>query len=116
MGRQSNVETEDVAMPLFFADFEKETQGFSLEHTGAYMLLLMECFINDTLPSDIHLLCAIARCPEPRWKNVIWPKLRPFFEQISSGQFISPTVNRWIKWAYMDYSLGSLPSPERDEK
>lgn len=72
----------------FWALDWKADQKISLlsqENRGVFLTLLIECWIEGSIPSDpeaIRLLCfGISR---KRWNKVVWPEVKKFFIPISN--------------------------------
>jgi uncharacterized protein YdaU (DUF1376 family) len=65
-------------MPLYIADFLKKTTHLGAIETGAYILLIMDYWQNEKLPSDDRLLARIAKLTDREWKR-LRPILQEFF-------------------------------------
>jgi uncharacterized protein YdaU (DUF1376 family) len=83
MTRQSRTDTW---MPLYVADYLRDTMHLSTEQHGAYFLLLMACWSRGSLPSDPAQLAGIARMPLAAWRRAS-PVLMPFF--VVDGELVT---------------------------
>jgi uncharacterized protein YdaU (DUF1376 family) len=72
-------------MPLYIADYLRDTRTLSLEAHGAYLLLLMEYWTHGKLPADDKTLCKIIGADRYEWSR-IKPQLRAYF--VGSGQLM----------------------------
>lgn len=69
----------DSWMPLYVADYLRDTMRLTTEQHGAYFLLLLECWNGaGVLPADDGELAAIVRLPLPAWRK-IRPTLARYF-------------------------------------
>jgi uncharacterized protein YdaU (DUF1376 family) len=69
----------DAWMPLYLADYLRDTTHLSAEEHGAYLLLLMHAWVNDgLLPDDDRRLRQITKMEAKGWKYSA-PILRAFF-------------------------------------
>jgi len=76
----------DTWMPLYVADYLRDTMRLTTVEHGAYMLLLMASWTEDgRLPDDDTELAAIVKLGVPEW-IAIAPKLRRFFA--ADGDFL----------------------------
>ena len=59
-------------IPFFGADYLKDTQLLSIEEHGAYFLLMLTCWQQDTcsLPDDDKKLARICRVGIRKWKQI----------------------------------------------
>jgi uncharacterized protein YdaU (DUF1376 family) len=55
-------------MPLYVADYHKDTRRLSTLQHGAYLLLIMDYWANGSLPDDDALLAQIAGLSAKEWK------------------------------------------------
>jgi uncharacterized protein YdaU (DUF1376 family) len=70
----------DVWMPLYIGDYLRDTSRLTTVGHGAYLLLLMDYWVNGSpLPDDDDQLAAVARMPLKEWK-----RLRPTVQQFFS--------------------------------
>ena len=65
-------------MPLYVADYLSKTGHLSTVEHGAYMLLIMQYWTQESLPDNDKILSQITRLRVERWKSVR-PQLEPFF-------------------------------------
>ena len=75
----------DVFMPIFLGDFQKHTMRLNRSEVGAYMLLLMDYWVNGPPPDDHETLALICRCPPTEWPAT-WAKVSVFFS-LKSGRW-----------------------------
>lgn len=61
---ESNV---DLWMPLFIGDYQKDTMRLSTVQHGAYLLMLMEYWVNGPLPDDDDDLASITKLSDGEW-------------------------------------------------
>lgn len=66
-------------MPLYVADYLADTTHLTVTEHGAYLLLIMSLWRNETLPDDDKILARHARCTSGQWARMR-PVLIPFFE------------------------------------
>lgn len=65
-------------LPLFVADYLKDTRGLTTTQHGAYLLLIIEYWIKGALPNDDKQLARIACMSALEWKKAK-PVLQAFF-------------------------------------
>lgn len=68
----------DTWMPLYVGDYLRDTSRLTTEEHGAYLLLIMDYWVNGPLPDDDARLAAVARMPLVRWKKIM-ATIRGFF-------------------------------------
>ncbi len=69
-------------MPLFIADYLRDTMRLSTEQHGAYMLLIMDAWSHGgVLPNDQPQLAGIAKMSLPAWKKAAPVVLAYFIDQ-----------------------------------
>jgi uncharacterized protein YdaU (DUF1376 family) len=66
-------------MPLYIGDYLSDTTRLTTEQHGAYMLLIMDYWMNGPLPNDERTLAQICRMSFDAWSNSS-SILRAFFE------------------------------------
>lgn len=65
-------------MPLYIADYHETTRGLSAAEHGAYLLLLMEYWVNEKLPHEDNRLARIAAMTLEEWAAAK-PTIQSFF-------------------------------------
>lgn len=73
----------DVFMPLYIGDYLAGTSRLTTELHGAYLLLIMDYWMNGPLPDDDALLASITKMTPDAWSNAR-AKLKHYFS-IESG-------------------------------
>lgn len=63
-------EQSDAWMPLYIGDYLRDTSRLTTEQHGAYLLLIMDYWVNGPLPDDDAQLAAVARCTPQAWRKV----------------------------------------------
>ncbi len=66
-------------MPLYIGDYLSDTTRLTTEQHGAYLLLIMDYWMNGPLPNDERTLAQICRLTFDAWSNSS-SILRAFFE------------------------------------
>jgi uncharacterized protein YdaU (DUF1376 family) len=74
-------------MPLYVADYQRKTTRLTLEQHGAYLLLIMDYWVNGAPPDDDAVLAAIIRS-----SPAVWRRLRPVL-----AQFFTIADDRWTQ-------------------
>lgn len=68
---------QDIWMPLFIGDYLRDTTRLTTEKHGAYLLLIMDYWINGAPPDDDEILASITKMQLPAWR-----KTRPSLVQL----------------------------------
>lgn len=76
-------------MPLYIADYRKDTAHLSAAEHGAYLLLIMHYWATGELPDDDRQLARIACMTPPEWKRT-----RPVVERFFDGKWKHSRVDR----------------------
>jgi uncharacterized protein YdaU (DUF1376 family) len=85
----------DTWMPLYIADYLRDTMHLSAEQHGAYLLLLMACWSRGgSLPDNDAQLAGIARMPLAAWRRNA-PIIRAFFDS-EGGALVQGRVSAEI--------------------
>jgi len=71
-------------MPLYVKDYLAGTSRLTTEQHGAYLLLIMDYWLNGPLPDDDAVLANLTRTSEQRWKQAIKQALSRHFV-VSNG-------------------------------
>jgi uncharacterized protein YdaU (DUF1376 family) len=66
-------------MPLYIADYLRDTRRLTLAEHGAYLLLIMEYWTAGGLPDDDHQLARIVGTTRGQWLK-IRPAMEGFFQ------------------------------------
>lgn len=72
-------------MPLYVGDYLKDTSRLTTEQHGAYLLLIMDYWVNGAPPDDDDVLRQIAKAERSAWKR-IRAALAPMFH-IEDGKW-----------------------------
>lgn len=72
-------------MPLYVADYRKDTARLTCEQHGVYLLLLMDYWVGGPLPNDDVSLAQIAHLEMRQWRKHR-PAIERFF-QVKSGSW-----------------------------
>lgn len=75
----------DVWMPLYVKDYLAATSRLSAEQHGAYLLLIMDYWLNGPLPDDDAALAQVAHLPLEQWSKHR-PSIARFFA-IGNGEW-----------------------------
>ena len=65
-------------MPLYVGDYLADTGHLTTEEHGAYFLLIMHYWVNESLPQESKSLAVLARISMKKWKG-IEGKIKPLF-------------------------------------
>lgn len=71
--------------PFYVGDYLRDTARLTTEAHGAYLLLMLDYWVNGAPPDDDETLAAITRMQPKAWATMR-PKLAPFF-QIGEGRW-----------------------------
>jgi uncharacterized protein YdaU (DUF1376 family) len=85
-------------MPLYIADFLRKTTHLGALESGAYILLIMDYWQNDGLPSDDRQLARIAKMTDREWK-ASKATLQAFFHDGWKHDRIDDEIKEAIKLA-----------------
>lgn len=59
----------NIWMPLYVGDYLRDTTRLTTEQHGAYLLLIMDYFINGALPDDDDILASVTKLGERKWRQ-----------------------------------------------
>lgn len=59
----------NIWMPLYVGDYLRDTSRLTTEQHGAYLLLIMDYFMNGALPDDDEVLASVTKMSERKWKS-----------------------------------------------
>lgn len=62
-------EKTDIWMPLYIGDYLSDTMRLTTEQHGAYLLLLMEHWMQGPIPDDDETLAAVTKLSIERWQK-----------------------------------------------
>lgn len=82
----------DSWMPLYIGDYLRDTSRLTTEQHGAYLLLIMDYFVNGPLPDDDAALASITRTTAMVWKRMR-PVLAGYFG-IDGGKWVHSRIER----------------------
>ena len=81
----------DAWMPLYIGDYLRDTMRLTAEQHGAYLLLIMDYWLNGPPPDDDQVLATIAKCSEHSWSNARAALVGYF--RIRDGRWHHPRVD-----------------------
>lgn len=87
----------DVFMPLYIGDYLAGTSRLTTELHGAYMLLIMDYWMNGALPDDNNALASIARMNLDAW-SIARAVLEKYFS-IADGVWIHKRIEEELQKA-----------------
>ena len=67
-------------MPLYIADYLRDTTHLGTVEHGAYCLLIMSYWVHGGLPDDDRQLARIVRCSDRQWRSMR-PLIEPMFQK-----------------------------------
>ncbi len=82
----------DAWMPFYVGDYLAATSRLTAEQHGAYLLILIDYWINGAPPDDDEVLKAITRVPSKNWPKVK-AAIRPFFN-VLEGRWIQKRADK----------------------
>lgn len=92
------VDKPDVFMPLYIGDYLAGTSRLTTEQHGAYMLLIMDYWMNGPPPDDDHALASITKMSLDAW-SIARARLEHFF-MISGGIWKHKRIEQELAAAY----------------
>lgn len=104
----------DAWLPLYVGDYLRDTARLSTEQHGAYLLLIMDYWVNGPLPDDDAALGAIARMSPAAWKRMR-RALESFF-QVKDGRWNHKRIDRERTRAFAIRELRSIAGKESAER
>lgn len=112
----------DTWMPLYIADYLRDTMHLTRDQHGGYMLLLMACWDRaGRLPNDPGQLAGIAKASATEWRKLA-PVLLPFFEVDGSDLIQHRVISEHEKAALLSEkrrlsgAQGGRPRKQNDSK
>lgn len=93
----SNDLKTDVFMPLYIGDYLAGTARLTTELHGAYLLLIMDYWMNGPLPDDDATLSSVTKMSRDAWSNAR-PLLAKYFD-ISGGVWKQKRIEKELKKA-----------------
>jgi uncharacterized protein YdaU (DUF1376 family) len=88
----------DMWMPFYVADYLRDTMHLEAAEHGAYLLLIMACWIRGgRLPADEDFLARTAKVSRTIWRRKIGPLILPFFRQDEAGLYHQRVVSELEK-------------------
>lgn len=96
--RKSTIQAKDGTMSrawinFYMGDFQKKTSHLDTLETGAYLLLLMECWINGRIPLEAERRARIAKLSLKEW-NRISPIINPFFQDDGTNKRATEEITK----------------------
>lgn len=85
-------------MPLYVADYIAKTGHLTTVEHGAYMLLIMQYWVHETLPDNDKILAQVARMPLKEWRK-IRPCIAPYFQVEHNSQWRHERIDDELKKA-----------------
>ncbi len=82
----------DVFMPLYIGDYLAGTSRLTTELHGAYLLLIMDYWMNGPLPDNDQALASIARMSSDAW-SIAQASLKHYFS-IENGKWIHKRIEQ----------------------
>lgn len=79
-------------MKFYTGDFSRDTAGLSCAATGAYVRLLVACWVQGSLPKEAASLARIVGADAAQWRKV-WPEIKRLF-LVDSKRIRSEWVER----------------------
>jgi len=104
----------DAWMPLYTGDYLRDTARLSTEQHGAYLLLIMDYWVNGPLPDDDAALGTIARMAPAAWKRM--RRVLESFFQVRDGHWIHKRIDRERTRAFAIRELRSIAGKESAER
>jgi uncharacterized protein YdaU (DUF1376 family) len=68
-------------MPLYIGDYLRDTARLTVAEHGAYLLLIMDYWVNGPPPDDDAKLAAIVRATPTTWRRKLRPTIELFFQK-----------------------------------
>ena len=100
-------------MPLYIGDYLRDTNRLTTEQHGAYLLLIMDYWVNGAPPDVDSILAQICRLDANAW-SIAKLVIKPFFT-ITDGKLTHPRIDREIQDARTK-KLGAVRKAEAAAK
>ena len=98
-------EAPDIWMPLYIGRYLRKTSRLSRDQHGAYLLLLMDYWVNGPPPDDDGQLAAVVKATAKEWAK-LRAVLAPYF-QIREGRWHSERADTELAKAQRNTELRS---------
>ena len=91
------IASKDAWMPLYIGAYLRKTARLTTEQHGAYLLLIMDYWVNGPLPDDEAALAQVAKLDPRKWKAMS-ATIRAFFVE-QDGKLVHDRIERELETA-----------------